>query len=110
MTSKVDLHAVDVKSVLLTLFSDVTVLLQDKLRDAGCLDHIQPVLTAHVMAMQIGLEPRTRTSVIVGLTTAINNLAVNQENQKHLKVNERVYATCFYLSNHIFKSSVTYNI
>jgi hypothetical protein len=58
---------------------------QDGLREAGALPKLSSLLSAHRMALRVG-QSVTYPAIINGVISSINNLAMNQRNQKHLKV------------------------
>ena len=59
---------------------------QNLLRDVGVLGRLCRLLRAHSMAMRLnnGVSPHPAT--VNGINTAIANLALNTDNQAHLKV------------------------
>ena len=58
---------------------------QELLREAGCLVKLVSLLRSHSMALRVGFSTMY-PAIVSRVTTTINNLALNEENQKQLKV------------------------
>ena len=63
----------------------ILLFVQHTLREAGCLLRLVSMLRSHSMALKLGYTTMY-PAVLSSVTTAVNNLALNEDNQKQLKV------------------------
>ena len=63
----------------------LTLILQDALREAGCISKLSEILEARTRSMEESVTA-ANAPIVIGIANCINNLSFNEVNQDHLKV------------------------